>query len=493
MAKLMIILLIFTSSILAHDGFKDHAHFHKHQNELVNRNMDATINNCQSIKINPCRTKTKINKKTGQTSTVILGCSSSTRPDKTAATPDDIDHIMLDVEAEKSTRQSPVKSCKTSRIKSSKTKAAVPVGTSNQPSTSPSGPLSTPNASISPSLASTTQITSSFIQISSIPPSSQPSIISQPGSAPDHQESIIIPSVTWSTVYGPAISTANKNFLNLPMPTMPTIPSNVFVTNPGPSIQNDYPFDPSTGLNIVDPSNIKYVENIKAPYVYYRDGGHGSKIGDTVFFVFSDTNSYYAPNILGGAGPWTGMVSASIGIDVGMGPLSGKPLTLGSPIGSFVGDSGNPRVPFQMTIAETQYPWKVDGSRYFLWQAGSGIPLTKDVSIFYTKLMLQIKDGPAYFSGMTLSEATVPVSQQPIFNRTVPLLFDGKRRSWGEIGGIRSWGCSGVGGNDGMVYLFTTTPTNDGLVVGRVAASFVHDASRVNYPPFLSSLFLLMI
>ena len=58
-------------------------------------------------------------------------------------------------------------------------------------------------------------------------------------------------------------------------------------------------------------------------------------------------------------------------------------------------------------------------------------------------------------------------------------MFSQDEVQWGSIGGIRSWGSSGVGGTDGRVYLFGLTSA--GLLLARTSPASVVDRSQYTY------------
>lgn len=67
----------------------------------------------------------------------------------------------------------------------------------------------------------------------------------------------------------------------------------------------------------------------------------------------------------------------------------------------------------------------------------------------------------------------------PVANRFNNLMWDSTFPEWGCTGGIRSWGPSGPGGTDGMVYIWAAT--TGGLLLARFTAANYADRSQYSY------------
>lgn len=67
----------------------------------------------------------------------------------------------------------------------------------------------------------------------------------------------------------------------------------------------------------------------------------------------------------------------------------------------------------------------------------------------------------------------------PIATRFNNLMWDSTLPEWGCTGGIRSWGPSGVGGTDGMIYIYAAT--TGGLLLARVPAASYASVSAYSY------------
>lgn len=68
----------------------------------------------------------------------------------------------------------------------------------------------------------------------------------------------------------------------------------------------------------------------------------------------------------------------------------------------------------------------------------------------------------------------------PLVNRFNNMMWDSTFPEWGCTGGIRSWGPSGIGGNDGMVYIYAAT-AGGGLLLARVPVASYADRSKYSY------------
>ena len=64
----------------------------------------------------------------------------------------------------------------------------------------------------------------------------------------------------------------------------------------------------------------------------------------------------------------------------------------------------------------------------------------------------------------------------PVGNRLVNQFFTQDEVGWGSIGGIRSWGSAGPGGNDGKVYVLGAV--ENGILTGRVDEASVIDKTK---------------
>ena len=81
------------------------------------------------------------------------------------------------------------------------------------------------------------------------------------------------------------------------------------------------------------------------------------------------------------------------------------------------------------------------------------------------------------YTGTTLLTITAGGKGGPVATRVNKKIFDENEVEWGCAGGIRSWGASGIGGDDGSVYLFGNV--NGGILLARTSPGNVADRDSV--------------
>lgn len=122
------------------------------------------------------------------------------------------------------------------------------------------------------------------------------------------------------------------------------------------------------------------------------------------------------------------------------------------------------------------------GYRYAIWPEASPIRLGEDTAVVYAPIVyddvdFDTRDAVFTYTGVTLLTIATGGDGGPTAERTVSRLFNEDEVEWGCIGGIRSWGPSGVGGDDGRIYLFGKV--NAGLLLARVDASAIANRDSV--------------
>ena len=130
-----------------------------------------------------------------------------------------------------------------------------------------------------------------------------------------------------------------------------------------------------------------------------------------------------------------------------------------------------------------------NGERYAIWQESSLIPLGSQNSLLYAPIVYDNVDetsGTATFTytGATLLTVTAGNAAGSSAERTVDRLFEETEVEWGCVGGIRSWGPSGVGGDDGTVYIFGNVA--GGLLLAKTTPDSVADRDSVTLFSHLS-------
>lgn len=141
-------------------------------------------------------------------------------------------------------------------------------------------------------------------------------------------------------------------------------------------------------------------------------------------------------------------------------------------------------IPF--TLGEWAYNDAMNslGYRYAIWPSSSLIPLTSTTAAVYAPIVFTNSNNGAFtYAGATLLSISVPSfgggRSGPIADRINTKIFPDNAIEWGCVGGIRSWGASGVGGDDGWVYLMATDKY--GMMLARTEVGNIADASSYEY------------
>jgi len=129
-----------------------------------------------------------------------------------------------------------------------------------------------------------------------------------------------------------------------------------------------------------------------------------------------------------------------------------------------------------------------NGQRYAVWPESSLIPLDAANAIMYAPIVydnvnMATKAAVFTYTGAALLTVTAGGKGGPVATRTVDKLFNQNEVEWGCIGGIRSWGPSGVGGTDGKVYIFGKV--QGGLLLARAGHDNVADRNSVSLSKLL--------
>ena len=339
-------------------------------------------------------------------------------------------------------------------------------------------------------IESTTPSTSSEVG-STTTSSSAPSSTSAPstGSEPEitfaSGDSIITPKVAGTHLQGVSKNTPSKQYIEYDAPKAPELASSLLTVGVNGDLTTGYPISPQTGVLSVNASTQSKLGNIDGTPHLSRDGGQGGMINGHHIFVFCDTGSY-TTTTSSSNGKFLGFVSSSVAVDVGMNGLKGEPLNLQDGIGEWSDDVGRQRGFAPLTEGEQAYNQAVQGKgqRYAIWPEAPIIPLDGTSGILYAPIVYDnvnraTKATKFTYTGETLLTITVDDISGPIAKRTVPKIFDQDEVGWGAGGGLRSWGASGVGGNDGSVYLFGNI--QGGILLARTSAAKVADRNSVSY------------
>ncbi|KIW88783.1 uncharacterized protein Z519_10830 [Cladophialophora bantiana CBS 173.52] len=225
--------------------------------------------------------------------------------------------------------------------------------------------------------------------------------------------------------------------------------------------------------------------NMKVVPHMSRDGGKGGTINGTHLFIFCDTASFQIDQTAG-ITQMVGFVSSSAATDDGMKALYGDPLDLVDNIGEWQDDVGRMRGFAPMTTGEESFNIDLSGNgyRYAVWPESSLIPLNASHALLYPALVYDVVDmktQEAVFNnvGSSILLVSVDPTYGPSADRVVRQLYNQQQVAFGTLGGIRSWGSSGTGGNDGHIYLFGKG--NNGVLVARTIPSGYTDLSTYEY------------
>ena len=296
-------------------------------------------------------------------------------------------------------------------------------------------------------------------------------------------DSIIAPKVAGSHLQGPTQNAPSSQYLDVEPPKAATLAKTLVTTGVNGDLSTNYAISPETGALEVDSSTQSSLTPLTHTPHLSRDGGKGGMLNGEHLFIFCDTGSY-SPPTSAVDGNFLGFVSSSVAIDVGMNGLNGKALKLQDGIGEWSDNAGRMRGFAPLTTGEYAYNQAVQGNgqRYAVWPESSIIPLDAEIGIIYAPIVydnvnMATKAAVFTYTGSTLLTITAGGSGGPIAERTVKKIFNQGEVEWGCAGGLRSWGASGVGGDDGKVYLFGNVA--GGLLLSRTSPANVGDRDSV--------------
>lgn len=335
-------------------------------------------------------------------------------------------------------------------------------------------------ASSSAKTSSTSSITSSS---SSAAGATSTSSVSSPGVTYASSDSIIPPKVAGSHLQGPSHNAPSSQYFDIQEPAGITLAKTLLTTGVNSDLSTGYPISSETGVLEVNTSTQSQLSSLTDTPHLSRDGGKGGMLNGEHLFIFCDTGSYSPPTSTAN-GNFLGFVSSSVAIDVGMNGLSGKALDLQDGVGEWSDNVGRMRGFAPLTTGEMAYNEALQGNgqRYAIWPESSIIPLDATTAIIYAPIVydnvnMATKAAVFTYTGSTLLTITAGGKGGPVAERTVRKIFDQDEVEWGCAGGLRSWGASGVGGDDGSVYLFGNVA--GGLLVARTSAATVGDRDSV--------------
>ena len=330
------------------------------------------------------------------------------------------------------------------------------------------------------SSSTTTSISSSAAATASTSEISSPEVTYASG------DSVIAPKVAGSHLQGPSQNAPSSQYLDIETPKGITLAKTLLTTGVNSDLSTGYGISSDTGALEVDNSTEPYLSPLTQIPHLSRDGGKGGTLNGEHLFFFCDTGSYSPPTSTVD-GDFLGFVSSSVAVDVSMNGLSGKALSLQDGIGEWSDKVGRMRGFAPLTTGEVAYNEAVQGNgqRYAIWLESSLIPLDSTTGIIYAPIVyddvnMATKAAIFTYTGSTLLTITAGGKGGPVAERSVKKIFNQDEVEWGCVGGLRSWGASGVGGDDGSVYLFGNV--GRGLLVARTSPANVDDRDSVGFP-----------
>ena len=295
---------------------------------------------------------------------------------------------------------------------------------------------------------------------------------------------MIVPNVASSHLQGPSQNTPSQQYLDIKAPAGITLPSSLLTVGVNGDLTTGYELSGQTGVLEVNVSTQSDLSPLEYTPHLSRDGGKGGTVNGEHLFVFCDTGSYSTATPTSN-GKFVGFVSSSVAIDVGMNGLRGEAVNLQDGIGEWSDNAGRMRGFAPLTEGEVAYNQVMQGQgqRYAVWPESDIIPLDATTGIIYAPIVYDnvnelTKAAVFTYTGTTLLTIAAGGKGGPVAERTVAKIFQQDEIEWGCSGGIRSWGPSGIGGNDGSVYLFGNIA--GGILLGRTSPAKIADVTSVS-------------
>ena len=339
-----------------------------------------------------------------------------------------------------------------------------------------------PSLSIPTTPSSSNKPSNTTLSSVATPPSE--TIVSSPGITYASGKLVVAPKVASSYLQGPTENTPTKQYLDIKAPPSIALPTSLLTVGVNGDLTTGYGLSPETGVLEVNSSTQSYLSPITDAMHLSRDGGKGGMIDGEHLFIFCDTGSY-SNTTSTTHGKFLGFVSSSVAVDVGMNGLAGNILKLQDGIGQWSDDVGRMRGFAPMTTGEQAYNLAMQGQgqRYAVWPESSIIPLDATTGVIYAPIVYdnvneETKAAVFTYTGTTLLTITAGGKGGPIAQRSVARIFDGDEVEWGCAGGIRGWGPSGIGGDDGYVYLFGNV--GRGILLARVSPANISSRDSVS-------------
>ena len=356
-------------------------------------------------------------------------------------------------------------------------------------STSSSSSITTSTTSSKVATTSTTSSKSSSTKSSSTATATT-AAGSQPGVTFASGTSVIVPKAPSAKLHGPSVNTPSKQYVKVPKvqtQSLLTLSQSLLTVGVNGDLSTNYDISANSGYLEVNISTQSYLSPITDTPHLSRDGGRGGFLNGQHLFMFCDTGSY-GTTTADMNGNFLGFTSSSVAIDVGMNGLSGKPLNIQDGIGAWSDNVGRQRSFSPLTRGEEAYNQVMQGmgQRYAIWPESAIIPLDATSALVYAPIVYDnvnqnTKAAVFTYTGATLLQITAGGQGGPVATRINKKIFDQGEVEWGCAGGIRSWGASGIGGDDGSVYVFGNV--NGGILLARTSPKNVADRDSVSADP----------
>ncbi|KAI9819117.1 MAG: hypothetical protein M1827_007273 [Pycnora praestabilis] len=297
--------------------------------------------------------------------------------------------------------------------------------------------------------------------------------------------SVVAPAVTASNLLGTSCNDPSTQYVKQINSPAIQLAQDILVPGVNGDLSTNYGISAETGVLVLDGATQSLLTSLTPAPHLSRDGGKGGYLNGQRLFIFCDTGSYTQPTE-NENGNFLGFVSSSVAVDVGLNAASGNPLSLQDGIGEWSDNMGRMRGFAPMTDGEQAYNLVMQGNgyRYAVWPESSIIPLNQTYALIYAPIIYDdvnevTKAAVFTYTGNTLLAISVPGEGGPLAERVVEKLFDEEEVEWGNFGGLRSWGPSGAGGNDGRIYVFGNV--EGGILAGRVDVGSVTDRTSYEY------------
>lgn len=295
-----------------------------------------------------------------------------------------------------------------------------------------------------------------------------------------HKVQLRTPKIGSTQLLGASTDSPTKRYVQHALAVPEKLASNLLVPGVNIDLITNYPLAGDTGSwsSTSSPIGLSFAEMSEAPLLS-RDGGKGGCINGTHVFIFCDTATFQNRTM-------NGFVSSSVAVDNTLNARNEKAVSLVDQPGEWQDNVGRMRGFAPMTTGEEAFNIQLSGQgyRYAVWPESSLIPLNNSHALIYASLVYDDVDMSTQAANFTtLGNTLLVVSIDPVYGpgaeRVVKQLFQEDQVAWGSLGGVRSWGNSGIGGMDGMVYLFGQI--GSGVLVARTSPFGIADPSTYSY------------